>query len=102
MRADELIQAIAAAGFGSGVTSILVAVITSRANKGKARADAADLLTGAAERVGKMNEVLDRENTKVKIALDDLSMAIIRFLQHSITEEELLEVMRHIRDGGKE
>lgn len=101
MRADELIQAIAAAGFGSGVTSILVAVITSRANKGKARADAADLLTGAAERVGKMNEVLDRENTKVKLALDMLSMGVIKYLQHAISEEELLEVMRKIRDGSE-
>jgi hypothetical protein len=97
MHADEIIKLIAALGVGSGVSAFFTAVIAARSQRGKSRAEAADLLINAAERVGKMNQEQDGEIRELKAKLDRIQVAMLQYLSEEITRAELLDAMRELR-----
>ena len=98
MKIQDVTEAITAMGLGSGIGAIITSVLAARSNKGKARAEAADLLVNAAERVGKMNEGLDADVRKLRGEVDDLNRAMYSYLDDSITKDELLERVKEIRN----
>lgn len=97
MQSDELIKLVAALGGGASISAIITALIAARSQKGKSRAEAADLLIGAAERVGKMNAQQDEEIQKLKIKLDAVQYTVFQFLAGDIDRIELLDKMRELR-----
>lgn len=94
MNTSDFLDLLAALGLGSGLGSVLTAVITSRTGRGKARAEAADLLIGAAERVGKMNEALAVEVDYLRGQLDDVHAVVLDFLTGETDREHLAELLR--------
>lgn len=97
MQADDIAKILAGLGFGAGSGAIVTAIINSYSSKGKSRAEAADLLVGAAERVGKMNADLDNELRETKSRMDRIQLAMIQYLGEEISREELLEEMKELR-----
>lgn len=97
MRAAEVLQWFTAIGFGTGTAAIITAVISARSQKGKSRAEAADLLINAAERVGKMNEAQDSEIRELKNKMDRIQFAMLDYLSEDITRAELLDIMKELR-----
>ena len=97
MPTDEIVKIIAALGVGSGVSAIITAVVAARSGRGKSRAEAADLLIGAAERVGKMNAEQSNEIQVLKSKVDDINGAMFEYLNGEISREELLSRSREIR-----
>ena len=97
MNSDELIKLIAALGIGSGASAVVTAVVAARSGRGKSRAEAADLLIGAAERVGKMNAEQDEEIRHLKIQVDEMQLAMFDYLAETITREQLLDRIRELR-----
>lgn len=97
MTADDVIKIIAALGVGSGISAISTAVIASRSQKGKARAEAADLWIGTAERMGKLNSELDEEVRGLKLTVDVMQLAMFDYLGGVISREELLERIKESR-----
>lgn len=97
MTADDVIKIVAALGVGSGTSAILTAIVASRSQKGKSRAEAADLLIGAAERVGQMNADLDGEIRWLKSSVDEIHTAMFEYLGENITREELLDRVKEAR-----
>lgn len=77
MNADEVLRSLAALGAVGSAATIGTAVIASKSNKGKSRAEAADLLVGAAERIGKMNINLDEENHRLRAAIHEIHAALV-------------------------
>ena len=97
MQADDIAKILAGLGIGTGTGAALTAIINSLSSKGKSRAEAADLLVGAAERVGKMNSDLDAELRDTKSRMDRIQLAMIQYLGEEITREELLDQMKELR-----
>lgn len=97
MSADDVIKIIAALGVGSTASAAATAVIASRSERGKSRAEAADLLIGAAERVGKMNETQDAEIKQLKTKLELIHLAFLSYLAEEITRAELFDIMKELR-----
>jgi hypothetical protein len=97
MHADELVKLIAALGIGSGVSAVVTAYIAAKSTKGKSRAEAADLLIGAAERVGKMNQDQDALIKELKLKQDLIHAVFLQYLAEEISREELLKVMKELR-----
>ncbi len=97
MQADDIAKILAGLGLGTGTGAAITAIINSMSSKGKSRAEAADLLVGAAERVGKLNADLDGELRETKARLDRIQLAMIQYLGEEITREELLEEMKELR-----
>lgn len=100
MEVSDAVYALAYAGVGSGLGTIIAAVVSARSQRGPARAQAADLLTEAAERVSNMNHSLDRENRHLRRDLEDLSDAVCDYLDGTLGEDELRAVLRHARFGS--
>lgn len=98
MKVQDVTEAITALGLGSGIGAIVTSLIASRSGKGKARAEAADLLVNAAERVGKMNEGLDADVRRLRGMTDDLNRAMYDYLDDAITKQELMERVKEIRN----
>lgn len=98
MNAEDIIKAISALGVGSGLGAVITSVLAARSTKGKSRAEAADLLVGAAERVGKMNADLDSEVRQLKKTVDEIQWAMYDYLAERITREELLERVKEARN----
>ena len=97
MQADEIAKILAGLGIGTGAGAAVTAIINSLSARGKSRAEAADLLVGAAERVGKLNADLDEELRDTKARLDRIQVAMIEYLGEQITREELLQEMKEMR-----
>lgn len=97
MQLNDIVDGITALGLGSGLGAILTAFITSRAQKGKARAEAADLIMNAAERVGKMNELQDAEIRLLRSEVEEINSSITKYLDGVVGKEELLELLRRTR-----
>lgn len=97
MTSDDIIKLVAGLGIGSGASALITAVVAAKSGKGKSRADAADILIGAAERVGKMNESLDSEVHELKAAIDEIQVAFIQYLADEISREELLKMVKELR-----
>ena len=97
MEVDDLVKILGGLGLGAGSASILSALINSYSSKGKSRAEAADLLVQAAERVGVLNKELDVELREVKRNLNDVFLAMFQYLSEEITREELLEKVKELR-----
>lgn len=97
MQSDEIIKIIAALGVGSGASAALTAIIAARSQRGKSRAEAADLLIGAAERVGKMNADLDTEVRALKVTIDEIQSAMFDYLGETISREDLLKRVKELR-----
>lgn len=97
MQGNSLIEGIAALGLGSGIGTVVTAIVASRAQKGKARAEAADLLVNAAERVGKMNESMDSEIRRLKATIDGIQVSMMEYLAEEISREELLNRIKELR-----
>jgi hypothetical protein len=97
MHSDDLVKIIAALGVGSGASAVGTAIIAARSGKGKSRAEAADLLVNAAERVGKMNASLDDEVRALKAKIDLIQLAMFQYLGEEISKEELLQRVRELR-----
>lgn len=94
MLADDITKILAGLGIGTGAGAVLTAVINTRSQRGKSRAEAADLLVSAAERVGKLNASLDDELTELKARMDRTHYYLYKFLAEEITREELLDGLR--------
>lgn len=97
MPLEEITKLLAGLGLGTGTGAVITAVINSRNNKGKARAEAADLLVGAAERVGLFNKELDLELRQAKVTLDSLHILIIDFLDGSIERDVFVDAVKELR-----
>jgi len=97
MQLDDLTKLLAGLGFGTGAGAAITAIINSQTTKGKSRAEAADLLVGAAERVGKMNADLDTEVRRLKGEMDTVQIALLEYLADGLTREQLLEVIKELR-----
>lgn len=97
MAADEIVKIIAALGVGSGASAVLTAVIAAKSEKGKSRATAADLLIGAAERVGRMNLDQDTQIKELRSKLDLIHFAMLEYLSEEISREELLKIIKEVR-----
>lgn len=97
MAVDEIIKLVAALGVGSGISAVITAVVAARSGKGKSRAEAADLLIGAAERVGKMNEHLDDQVRELKATIDEIQLSMFQYLGEEISREELLNRIKELR-----
>lgn len=95
---DDIIKAISALGIGTSVGAAITAAINTRASKGKSRAEAADLLIGAAERVGKLNAAQDVEIQHLKRAMDELYVIIFDHIEGRTTNEQFLDALRKVRD----
>lgn len=96
---EDIIKAISALGIGTSVGAAITALINSRASKGKSRAEAADLLIGAAERVGKLNAAQDIEIRHLKKTLDELYILILNHMEGRTTSEEFLDLLKKVRDS---
>jgi hypothetical protein len=94
---DDVIRGVTALGIGSGFGAIVTSLITSHSSKGKSRAEAADILIGAAERVGKMNASLGDENTRLHTSLDLAIEAVLKFADGRISKEQMLEIVGRLR-----
>lgn len=74
MNMGDVLTALAYAGAGAGIGTIGAAVITSRGQKGEARAHAADLIANAAgelaDRVTKLNDRLEEQNKTLRESID--------------------------------
>jgi len=90
MSADELAKIVGGLGLGAGAGAVLTALINTRSNKGKSRAEAADLLVGAAERVGRINAELDQELRALRAALDDIRALLVEYLNDRISRQEFI------------
>jgi hypothetical protein len=88
---------LAGLGLGTGASAIVTAIINSNSGKGKSRADAADILIGAAERVGKLNEDLHAQVAGLKDTIDDIQSAMFAYLAEEISREELLKRVKELR-----
>ena len=97
MQANEFTKILAGLGLGTGTGAVLTAIINTRSSRGKSRAEAADLLVGAAERVGKMNEELHDQITELKARQDSIHAFIYEYLSNNISQEELVKRMRELR-----
>lgn len=97
MALDEIVKLLAALGVGSGLSAVGTALVAARTGKGKSRAEAADLLIGAAERVGKMNESLDDQVRELKATIDEIQLAMFQYLGEEISREELLTRVKELR-----
>lgn len=97
MSADDVARILAGLGIGTGAGAVATAIINSYSSKGKSRAEAADLLVGAAERVGKLNADLDTEVRELKARIDDIQLAMFQYLGEEITKEELLDRIKELR-----
>lgn len=97
MSADDIAKIVGGLGLGAGMASVMTALINSMTSKGKSRAEAADLLVGAAERVGKLNAELDDEVRSMKLAMDHMQVAMLQFLAEEISREELLKTVKELR-----
>ena len=97
MKLDNVLSAITALGLGGSLGAIVTSIITSRSQRGKSRAEAADLLIGAAERVGQMNKILDVENHKLRADLDSLVDTVHKFLETRVSRDELIEKLLKLR-----
>lgn len=97
MHSDDIIKIIAALGVGSGASAVATAVIAAKSGKGRSRAEAADLLVNAAERVGKMNATLDDEVRELKARIDLIQLALFQYLGEEISREELLKRVKELR-----
>lgn len=98
MATDDLVKILGGLGLSAGAGAIVSALITSYSGKGKARAEAADLLVSAAERVGLLNKEMDAELREVKQLLDEVFILLFRYLAEEISKEELLESIKTIRN----
>lgn len=87
MQVDDVTKILAGLGMGTGTGAIVTAIINSRSNRGKARADAADLLVGAAERIGKFNESLDIENRELRAIVKVMQLTALNYLDGTIDRE---------------
>ena len=101
MNSDEIIKIIAALGVGSGGSAVLTAILAQRGTKGKYRAEAADLLVGAAV---KLNETqTDRiseqaeEIRALHAKMDTIQCAMLQYLAEEISRDDLLEIVRNTR-----
>lgn len=97
MQVDDVVKLLAGLGLGTGTGAALTAIINSQTQKGKSRAEAADLLIGAAERVGKMNADLDDEVRRLKGDMDSIQLALMEYLAERLTREELLNIVKELR-----
>lgn len=105
LSADDLARIVGGLGLGAGAGAVLTALINARSNKGKSRAEAADLLVGAAERVGRINAELDAEMRALRATLSALRSLTMDFLDERITREEFIhrasEIYNRQDDPGK-
>lgn len=92
--ADDVTKILAGLGIGTGAGAVMTAIINTRSQRGKSRAEAADLLVSAAERVGKLNAALDEELTVLKQKMDKIHYYMYQFLSEEITRDELLNYMK--------
>lgn len=97
MNTNEIVGLISALGLGSSLGAIIAAVVSSRSQKGKARAEAADLIMNAAERVGKMNAELHAEIVQLRGDSEDIHRVVYEFLAGRATREELIVLLRKTR-----
>lgn len=94
MQVEEITKLLAGLGLGTGTGAIVTAIVNSRTNKGKSRAEAADLLVGAAERIGKFNEDLDRENRELRLIVRVMQLTALNYLDGTIDRETFVEAVK--------
>ena len=97
MQADDVTKILGGLGFGAGAGAVITAIINSQTNKGKSRAEAADILVGAAERIGNLNKEMDKELKQLKKYLDSVFTIIHKYDAEEITKEELLKHIKELR-----
>ena len=90
MNVDELVKVMGGLGLGASAGAILTALINTRSNKSKSRAEAADLLVGAAERVGRINAEMDVEMRTLRALLIDAQALLTAYSNNKISQQEYL------------
>lgn len=98
---DEIIKAVSALGIGTSIGAVVTAVVNTRASKGKSRAEAADLLIGAAERVGKINADQDVEIRRLKRILDDMHVLILDHLDGRVDKAAFAAALKKMWEVEK-
>lgn len=94
MQSNEIVQLIAALGVGSGASAIATAVVASRSQKGKARAEAADLLIDAAERVGQWNKAQADEIQALRSIVKVMQLTALNYLDGTIDKETFMSAVK--------
>lgn len=84
-------------GVGGGIGALIAALFSAKTQKGKARAEAADLLVEAAERVGRMNASLDKENKRLRMSLDSALGLVMDYVDGAVSKDHLLDELRKLR-----
>jgi hypothetical protein len=102
MNADDMLKVLASLGAVGSAATVTTAVIASKSSKGKSRAEAADLLVGAAERVGKMNNSLDDENHRLRTVIHEIHAALIKTSEGSVHVDTVLEIIKKLYDVEKD
>jgi len=102
MTTDDIIKIIAALGVGSGSTAAITAIIAAQSSKGKSRADAADVLIGAAERVGKMNAEQDAEIRHLRNHLYSLKAGMLGYLAEELDKDQLTDIIKGLLNDSQE
>ena len=90
MSVDEFIKIMGGLGLGASAGAVATALINTRSNRGKSRAEAADLLMNAAERVGRFNAELDHDLSKVRLIVFTMRALTAQYASNQITREEFL------------
>lgn len=87
MQADDITKILAGLGMGTGTGAVITAIINSRSNRGKARADAADLLVGAAERIATFQGNVEAENRELRSLVKVMHLTALNYLDGTIDRE---------------
>ena len=90
MKMDEFIKILGGLGIGAGAAAVLTALINTRSNRGKSRAEAADLLVSAAERVGRINAEMDDEMRAMRSLIFEMQNLLAEFSSERMTRQEFL------------
>lgn len=112
LTSDDMIRLVAGLGLGSGAGMVGTSIVAARTTKGKARAEAADLLVNAAERVGQMNADLSDENRLLRSAINEIqvlvsagdSVAVLevirRLFEDDLSKRRPFSSRRRVRSAG--
>jgi hypothetical protein len=94
----EISIALVSSGFGAGIGTLGAAYIQARANKGETRARAADLVTGASDR---MLVRFEMQNGKMRAAIitatNDLDVVLDEMNEHPLWQKKMRKISRILR-----
>ncbi len=101
MPANEIITAMITGGVGATIGSIATATIQSLSGRAKSRAEAADLITGASNRIINRLEIENKSMREAIVLLTEINDEIVWELKELGADEALTEKLRKINRSAK-